>query len=399
MLLRFGFFTLVALVLVSCDQSFDPALEQEKYFSIFGVLDLDADTQWIRVMPIRSSAQSSSGEVDATVELQLLGSGQAIVLRDSLMRYTSPNPELESDVWAHNFWTTETILPDTVYRLTARRSDGATATTLVHTPTVPERLVISSEPLSPNRDFIRIEGVENTALARIGYHVDVCDLDSDVVWQHLSGSAVTSPRGQPEIQLRKASATAIPCPLEPAIFYQDFRQPRPFGDGRLIHWWDVEVVVSGSAWPFSDETSGSTALYDAAGSIENGAGFVGAVARKRVSYDMCYYRVTPASRERCEVVFDDSTAELTGRVLNGACSQDVPLELANVTLSEDGGNRYRFVRADSRGFYRIGGLDPGRTYRLEVTLAGFGDHVETIVLEPAQRLTREIRLASSQCQL
>ena len=57
--------------LASCDQGFDPALEQEKYFSIFGVLDLDADTQWIRVMPIRSSAQSSSGEVDATVTVVL----------------------------------------------------------------------------------------------------------------------------------------------------------------------------------------------------------------------------------------------------------------------------------------------------------------------------------------
>lgn len=350
-------------------------------------------------MPIRGSTASSPEEIDATVDLQLLGSGQAIVLRDSLMLYASPNPELESDVWAHNFWTTETIQPDTVYRLTARRSDGAVTTTLVRTPAIPARLVIASEPLSPNRDFIRVEGIENTALARIGYHVEVCDLDEDVVWQHLSGSAVTSPRGQPEVQLRKVSATAIPCPLEPAIFYQEFRQPRPLGEGRLIHWWDIEVVVSGSPWPYSDDTSSSTALYEVAGNIENGAGFVGAIVRRRVSYDMCYFRVTPASRERCEVVFDDSTAELTGRVLNGACSEEVPLELADVTLSEVDGNRYRFVRTDGRGFYRVGGLQAGSGYRLEVTAGGYADHVEVFTPEPAQRLTREIRLASSQCRV
>src|SRR5690606_10564943 len=102
-------------MLAACDQAFDPAQAHDKYFSMIGVLDLDADTQWIRVMPIRESVESFPSEADAEVHLELLGSGRTIVLRDSLMRYSSPNPELEADLWAHNFWTTETILPDTVY--------------------------------------------------------------------------------------------------------------------------------------------------------------------------------------------------------------------------------------------------------------------------------------------
>src|SRR5690606_28952953 len=126
-------------------------------------------------------------------------------------------------------------------------------------------------------------------------------------------------------------------------------------------------------------------------------GFIGAVLRRRISYDKCYFRVSPPTRERCEVVFDDAAAELTGRVLNGACSQEMPLDLANVTLSEEAGNRFRFVRTDRSGFYRIGGLDPGRAYRLDITASGFADHVELISPEAGQRLTRDVRLPSDQC--
>jgi hypothetical protein len=94
--------------LVGCDQSFEPLhLDHDRYFSIYGVLDAAADTQWIRVMPVRDSAFTAAGPIDALVTLKNLATGRIVVLEDQPARYTSADPTVIEDLFAHNFRTTE----------------------------------------------------------------------------------------------------------------------------------------------------------------------------------------------------------------------------------------------------------------------------------------------------
>ena len=105
-------------------------------FSVFGYLDLAADTQWIRVTPIRQNIRPDSAAIDAVVTLEHAGSGRVVTLRDSLFRFADPDVA-GSSAWVHNFWTTEPLEPEATYRLRVERSDGAATTAVVEMPAEP----------------------------------------------------------------------------------------------------------------------------------------------------------------------------------------------------------------------------------------------------------------------
>lgn len=95
----------------ACDTPFEPIAEGDVRFPVFGYLDASADTQWIRVMPIRPLATTSPDSFGITVTLEDLGTGRVIPLRDSLFPFTH---HADADVgsagtYVHDFWTTETI--------------------------------------------------------------------------------------------------------------------------------------------------------------------------------------------------------------------------------------------------------------------------------------------------
>lgn len=124
---------LTVTLAAGCDVPFDPFEENTiGPFSVFGYLDVAADTQWVRVMPIRQDLLADSAPIDAVVTLEHLGSGRVVTLRDSLFGFT--NLGLDEVGYAHNFWTTEPIEPEAAYRLAAVRSDGATTTAVVEIP-------------------------------------------------------------------------------------------------------------------------------------------------------------------------------------------------------------------------------------------------------------------------
>lgn len=69
----------VALLLVACDQTFEPLGQNDSPFSMFSILNASADTQWVRVMPIRKSVFSEAAPIDATVTLEHGESGTVVV--------------------------------------------------------------------------------------------------------------------------------------------------------------------------------------------------------------------------------------------------------------------------------------------------------------------------------
>jgi len=66
--------TLALLVLgvgSGCEDTFEPYKSSDRHFSIFGYLNAAADTQWIRVAPIRQSVFTTAGKLHRAARLDL----------------------------------------------------------------------------------------------------------------------------------------------------------------------------------------------------------------------------------------------------------------------------------------------------------------------------------------
>jgi hypothetical protein len=145
---------LAALLAAACDNTFEPIAPGGPPFSVFGYLDASADTQWIRVTPLRTLLRGSAEPLGVAVTLDDLGSGRIIALRDTAMRY--PNVLGEDSLYAHNFWTAERIEPGAAYRFRAAGHDGALAESVVQVP--PDYDV--EVWVNPYRRAVRTEGLK-----------------------------------------------------------------------------------------------------------------------------------------------------------------------------------------------------------------------------------------------
>ena len=150
------------ILITACEDSFQPLEDNNEYFySIYGFLDATADTQWVRVMPVREKTDYSEEPIDAVVTLQDLDTGEQVIMNDSLFSMPQVAPG-DAKIW--NFWTTMDILPSHAYKLTAERSDGATSTTTIN---IPDQY---PDPLVEGR-YITVKGVNNIAEARLDWKV------------------------------------------------------------------------------------------------------------------------------------------------------------------------------------------------------------------------------------
>lgn len=61
---------IATLLLAGCEKPFEPLSRGEFAFSLYGPLDSAADTQWVRVMPIRESVEAPAGPFEAVVMLE-----------------------------------------------------------------------------------------------------------------------------------------------------------------------------------------------------------------------------------------------------------------------------------------------------------------------------------------
>lgn len=103
--------TVLLLVTAGCDPSVDSFEDNGLDYSIFGYLNASADTQFVRVEPLRDGMLTRAPEnLDAEVTLTNLATDRTVSLQDSLFRYID-------DATAHNFYTTFDIKPTTPYRL------------------------------------------------------------------------------------------------------------------------------------------------------------------------------------------------------------------------------------------------------------------------------------------
>lgn len=151
---------LLLVALVGCSDAFDPFVESDQTFALYGLFDGRRDTQFVRLQPVIDEADTSGG-VEARVVSTEIGTGEQVVWQDSLVvRADGSRGTL--------FFARFRPLAGQVYRLEASRADGATSTAEVRLPAEPP---FSAETPTETGDFISQRVVIDSARPPSGFVV------------------------------------------------------------------------------------------------------------------------------------------------------------------------------------------------------------------------------------
>jgi hypothetical protein len=339
---------LAILLVAACDDAFQPLKENESApFSIFGYLDLNADTQWVRVMPVREKLLLDDGGIDASVTLQKVGGGPVIALRDSL--FTFPDDQLGGVAYAHNFWTTARLEPSASYRLKALRADGDSTTAVVVMPAEVDLSFRINYPSQATVGTLQVRA-ENVLFVDVMYLMaNSCGAGSLVRPIRQKNRILNGPPFHAFVV--RVDSVGFPCESN-------------------LNRHEIRVVAASSDWPYlptlTDLAVGMPGRV--ASNVENGLGFVAGVAIRTIPFFRCEVIVpTPDRTRSCDFAYDVGSASLSGRVIRPACANPSPL--ADVRLREelaDGHVVVRSWRAGLDGAYRFEGIEPGSRIGLEL---------------------------------
>lgn len=272
------------LIITSCNPVFEPLdKDHHYYFSIYGYLDASADTNWIRVMPVREQLFMKPEPIDATVTIEDLSSETVTVMNDSLFYYGD-------SAYAWNFWTTLPLEPRGSYRITAERSDGRSSFVDVELPDdFPTPLVYDSPLESASYDQIFIEGVENLADVRSFHHIKhlADEVESKISVSLLKDTTYAADPYDYVIAFSDESLYETIVSLyrrDPAI-----RTVRNlFSHTRFLHE-QLFIAAAGPGWHhFPNLDENVIALPDGVSNVEGGVGYVAGIVSKTVPYQTCY---------------------------------------------------------------------------------------------------------------
>jgi hypothetical protein len=375
----------VSMVAAGCDDSFTPIEPSEIQFSVFGYLDASADTQWIRVMPLRSVVTTTPEPLGAVVTVEHLGTGRIIQLRDSVFRFRS-GPDAEG-VYLHNFWTTERIEPGAAYRFSSRLAQETASEAVVQVPPDYDVEVWLAQAGSGQSDSLRVAGLKHLGLV-IGikrYH-DGC-IERVPLWVGSAGSEVHT--------------IAISTVFRPPAGQQCF--------GSLVKT-ELLVVGSGAAWPSREESSVfRLGVPDVPSSISNAVGFLGGVLTKLIPYDeVCLIEGVPPPKGHCRLRYNASSVTLRGTVRDALCGGDgiggATVRLRELDPESPGSPQVRLSRSSTSGEFRIYPLEAGRRYALSVTrvttdpLVQYQEHTDTLRFAPGEHANYDVGLRRLECR-
>lgn len=117
--------------LVACEDSVSPILESDRQFTIFGTLDMDLDTQYVRVIPIRPQLETEGDTLNVSVRTIDMETQAVTTWRDSV--YVFDNGKI-----GHIFYAPLRVRAGKAYRLEVTPADGDLVTSA--------ETVVPSEP-------------------------------------------------------------------------------------------------------------------------------------------------------------------------------------------------------------------------------------------------------------
>lgn len=260
-----GFAMLGLISLSGCENTFNPIKENDELvFSMVGVLDINADTQWVRVMPVGTSLLPLDAEPNGTeVRLVRESTGSVTAFKDSLFRFNE-------DTYVWNYWTDEPIQPNELYTIIAENPDGEQSKVRVETPVlapVPE--VDFNERLE--RIYVNGELTDSLVVLESRYLIQPitemgCAEETEVVLSHMNQVVV---REQKQYYMTAENGVA----LWEALGVNSY----------IINRRAVVVITATQDWPDAASlTEDEVALPDVISNVENGTGVVAGIARHEI---------------------------------------------------------------------------------------------------------------------
>lgn len=230
---------------------------------MFGYLDASADTQWVRIMPVRDSLFYQPDEIDAIVTLEELETGKTVTLNDSLFHFSNNR-------YAYNFWTTQSLEPSNTYHLKAERSDGAASHATVTLPAdFPTPIAHIWEPDDFTPDRIDIKGVEKL-------------VDAQVIYQTQNKRSLIS-FIQDTVIVPDGSYQVL---IQPWINYESIGTTLD-----MISNENLKIYVAAATSEFPDFATIDEIIITFPGgvsNVENGTGYVGGIVSKTIPYRSCF---------------------------------------------------------------------------------------------------------------
>lgn len=281
--------TLALLSLPGCDPEVDVLRPSEQHrYSLFGALDVAADTQVIRVDPIYDTTQvGAPSELPVNVVLENLDTGEQVLLHDSLTTL----PQGDRTIQVHNFWTSHPIQTSTSYRV-AVREDGATITSATTTtpsgkpaldhdnafllPCIfPDQCGDNSENIEENTFRITVQNVQHVAGVNVIYPITRALPGDTLRLRHeFSYYAAVEDKGsffEVPIFYRPELVDIDPgtAPVQTCASRTDFTHPYAL----------VAIAAGGPTWPehWRGEPLDLVAQPDTFSNVRGGHGFVGGV--------------------------------------------------------------------------------------------------------------------------
>lgn len=251
----------------ACESTFEPLQENKQYaFSMYGTLDLHADTQWVRVMPIGESLISTDPEPNGTeVTLIRNDTGKPTMLYASLFRFGG-----SAYVW--NYLTAEALHPTEEYTMIATAPDGRQSRATV---TIPSVLPIPEVDYSVENEEGVITGTSADPLIifEIRYLVQVfteggCAPETEVVISHVDDIFMGSD-GEYRVLADNTGRIARALGVRAGAYIVNKRE--------------LLVISASEDWPdLSGLTKEEIVLPDVVSNVENGTGLVAGIASRRV---------------------------------------------------------------------------------------------------------------------
>lgn len=125
--IRFLIFSLF-LLLTACNETFAPLQDNSHSpFSMYGFIDASADTQWVRVIPIREQVNAPAEIPDMDISIKNVETGESIEMQDSLFQF-------RQEFNVVNSWTRANIQPEQTYRVIGKLPTGLTSQVTITTP-------------------------------------------------------------------------------------------------------------------------------------------------------------------------------------------------------------------------------------------------------------------------
>jgi hypothetical protein len=266
-----AFIIILAISVFACNDSFEPLKENNNaFFSMYGFLDASADTQWVRIAPVRDQIEMTADTPDVQVTLEDVETGNTVVMNDSLS-------QLRNGVNILNFWTTQDIELGGSYRLEAERSDEASSSVTITIPESVPSLKIFYGGNNGCSARVNILNEEPLADVQTVWHVRIQSGDfirkRTVRFSHRSGADDLSPESYRILLniLRERGDLLLPA------------------GKKEITGIDIFAASGGPDWieDISSIDDLEYALPDGLSNVDNGLGYVIGIASTTIPYERC----------------------------------------------------------------------------------------------------------------